>query len=162
MLSKMELRDIVIINKKAFEDTGNNEYIFTATVYYAVYRAINGAKLIPLPPFTDSVFNTVYNIALIKSKLGKEVTKEVFRKASNNLISQMPEIRDIEYINSFDNDPFIKIHINGAVYSVKIYKDSTKMLSNLALIIIKSNGLNINKKFVYKIVYEALSCIGRG
>ena len=161
MINKIGLRDIVVSNKEKFEQTGNNQYIFISTVYYAIYKAIKGAKLIPLPPFTDNVFNIVYVLACARVKIGDEFSGESLYKAKNNIISDIDSIKEIEYIKQSEDESILKLYTYRKVYNIAVTRDVARILSEIAVIMIRKKQASSNINFMRRVIYRGFLEMGR-
>lgn len=163
MVSKITLRDTVVANKEQFELTGNNDYIFKATIYYAIYKAIKGNKLVPLPPFTDVIYKTVYVVASIKAKTGNRITGNILSKARDEILSEFKNVKDIEYVRN-GNESWIKLDTIKDTYTIQLTKDIARVLSEIAILLISEQDfqkVRVDKNLIYITIYNGLSNIGR-
>lgn len=161
MLSKTYLRNIVKRNKALFDSTNNNNYIVEATIAYAIYNASGGVKLIPLPPFTDNLYNIVYNLAVVKIKVGNEISMETIKKAESHLTSTINNIRALELIETSKTQR-LKLYTIKGVYLIEINNDIAMTLSKIAAIcIIETCDIRIQTILIQDLIYKYFADIGR-
>lgn len=161
MISKTYLRDIVTNNKRLFDQTNNNNYIIRATIAYAVYNASGGAKLIPLPLFTDELYNIVYNIAVVKIKIGNNISTDSINKAESYLVSNIKSVKALEFIGTLNNQS-LKLYTTKGVYLIDIGNDISYALARIAYICIMENcAVSMQNAFIQGEIYTFFSNIGR-
>lgn len=161
MISKTYLRNMVTQNKRMFDITNNNNYIIIATIAYAVYNATGGVKLIPLPLFTDELYNIIYNIAIVKIRIGNNVSTESISKVEAHLVSNIESIKALEFIG-VQNKQSLKLYTTKGVYLIDICNNMALALSRLALICIMENcDESLQSNFMQDEIYTLLANIGR-
>lgn len=157
---KTHLRDLVKHNKTQFELTNNNNYIIEATITYAIYNALGGKKLVPLPPFTDALYTIIYNLAIVRIKIGKNITADNISKAEAYLIATLHNIKAIEYINNGTTK--LKLYTIRGVYLIDINDDIALALSKIAAVCINETcDTKTQTMFIQDAVYKHFINIGR-
>lgn len=97
MSKKTEIRSAVIEYKKQYDTRNNPDDILEATIAYGVYRAIGGEKVIPLPPFTDGIFDIVNKIAIVKLRAPSKIIDIKYNNIERGIKSNLKSIVDIKF-----------------------------------------------------------------
>ncbi len=154
---KRELIDAVKSKKDKFDTVHDTYSIVDAAIIYGVYLAIGGKKVIPLPPFTDSICSLSKRLAIIKNKSNNIITIENLQKINNSLHDYNIELYSIDNCNT------VYINIAGLRYHIRINSDINLLLVEIWKLIMlqRMDEIKIPVTMAKDTMYRLLLNLGR-
>ena len=136
---KIDMRNDIINTKDKYKETRDKRHLVEAAVGKGVYYGIGGEKVIPLPPYCDSIVNAVRIVTRAKIRFKGNIIQDIER-LSNEVIKGMETLVTVD-LDVANRIPYIVICdvLNNDTARVRVDGEgvSNRNLAKVAVILMQ-------------------------